>query len=72
MDTHVLLGQGFMEKSHSQDVLREEGAPPCLRTKQLCHFVEQANVSSQGTELTAWVLRKINGLDFQFKGNRCF
>lgn len=46
--------------------------PPCLRTKQLCHFVEQANVSSQGTELTAWVLRKINGLDFQFKGNRCF
>lgn len=72
MDTHVLSGQGFMEKSHSEDVLREESAPPCLRTKQLCHFVEQANVSSQGTKLTARVLRKINGLDFQFKENCCF
>lgn len=38
MDTHVLLRQGFMEKSHSQDALREEGAPTLFKNKAALPF----------------------------------
>lgn len=53
-------------------LLREERFTPCLRIKWLCQCTKQANLSSQNAELTAQVLRKINGLDFQFKENGCF